>query len=108
MAELISRCASLRAAGEPGDGEAWVTAAATLGGRPTGDEIASALRRHAALAGTQRGGYDHAVIFDAASDGLHVIVGMLIVGLVFIGVIALGELAKAASHRRKARRPSSY
>jgi hypothetical protein len=48
------------------------------------------------------------VIFDAASDGLHVIVGMLIVGFVFIGVIALGELAKAVSHRRKARQPSSY
>jgi hypothetical protein len=48
------------------------------------------------------------VIFDAASDGLHIIVGMLIVGLVFLLVIALGELAKDASHRRKARRPSSY
>jgi hypothetical protein len=47
MAELISRCASLRAAGEPGDGEAWVTATRTLGGEPSGDEIASALRRHA-------------------------------------------------------------
>ena len=54
------------------------------------------------------GGYDPAVIFDAASDGLHIIVGMLIVGLVFLAVIGLGELAKAASHRRKARRPSSY
>jgi hypothetical protein len=48
------------------------------------------------------------MIFDAASDGLHIIVAMLIVGLIFLGVIALGELAKAASHRRKARRPSSY
>jgi hypothetical protein len=47
MAELISRCASLRAAGEPGDGEAWVAAARTLGGEPSGDEIAAALRRHA-------------------------------------------------------------
>ena len=54
------------------------------------------------------GGYDPAVIFDAASDGLHIIVGMLIVGLVFLAVIGLGELAKAVSHRRKARRPSSY
>ena len=28
---------------------------------------------------------------DAAEEGLHVILGMLIVGLIFIGVIALGE-----------------
>jgi hypothetical protein len=48
MAELISRCASLRAAGEPGDGEAWITAARSLGGDPTGDAIAAALRLHAA------------------------------------------------------------
>jgi hypothetical protein len=48
------------------------------------------------------------VIFDGASDGLHIIVGMLIIGLVFLAVIGLGELAKAMSHRRKARRPSSY
>ena len=48
------------------------------------------------------------MISNAASDGLHIIVGMLIVGLVFLAVIALGELVKAASHRRKARRPSSY
>ena len=48
------------------------------------------------------------MIFDAASDGLHIIVGMLIVGLVFLAVIGLGELAKVMSHRRKARRPSSY
>jgi len=46
MAELISRCASLRAAGEPGDGEAWVAAARSLGGDPTGVEIAAALRLH--------------------------------------------------------------
>ena len=49
MAELISRCASLRAAGEDGDGEAWVDAARSLGGDPSGDEIAAALRRHAVL-----------------------------------------------------------
>ncbi len=48
MAELISRCASLRAAGESGDGEAWVDAARALGGEPTGDEIVSALRLHVA------------------------------------------------------------
>ena len=54
------------------------------------------------------GRYDPAVIYDAASDGLHIIVGMLIVGLVFLAVIAIGEAVKAVSHRRKARRPSSY
>ena len=48
------------------------------------------------------------MIFDAASDGLNIITAMLIVGLVFLAVIGLGELAKAMSHRRKARRPSSY
>jgi hypothetical protein len=48
MAELISRCAALRAAGELEDGEAWVDAARALGGGASGDEIASALRRHAA------------------------------------------------------------
>jgi hypothetical protein len=52
MADLISRCASLRAAGEDGDGDAWVAAARTLGGEPTGDEIATALHRHKALLGT--------------------------------------------------------
>ena len=48
------------------------------------------------------------MIFDAASDGTHIILGMLVVGFVFLAVIGLGELVKAASHRRKARRPSSY
>ena len=48
MAELISRCASLRAEGEPGEADAWVDAARSLGGEPSGDEIATALRRHAA------------------------------------------------------------
>jgi hypothetical protein len=46
MAELISRCAALRAAGEPGDGEAWVDAARALAGNPTDEEIAQALARH--------------------------------------------------------------
>ncbi len=32
MAELISRCSALRAAGEPGEGAAWVEAARSLGG----------------------------------------------------------------------------
>ena len=48
------------------------------------------------------------MILDAASDGLHIIVAMLIVGLVFLAVIGLGELTKALSHRRKGRRPSTY
>jgi hypothetical protein len=56
MAELISRCASLRAAGEPGDGETWIAAARALGGDPTGDQIAAALRRHQALSGPQAAG----------------------------------------------------
>lgn len=48
MAELISRCASLRAAGAAGDGDAWVDATRSLGGEPSGGEIATALRRHTA------------------------------------------------------------
>ena len=48
------------------------------------------------------------MIFDAASDGTHIILAMLIVGLVFLAVVALGEAVKAAGHRRKARRPGSY
>jgi len=48
MADLISRCAALRAAGEAGDGEAWVDAARTLGGEPGDDEVAEALQRHSA------------------------------------------------------------
>jgi hypothetical protein len=48
------------------------------------------------------------VILDAASDGSHIILGMLIVGLVFLGVIALGELVRFATHRRHARRTPPY
>ena len=48
MAELISRCAALRAAGEAGEGDAWVEAARSLGGAPSGDEIATALVKHSA------------------------------------------------------------
>jgi len=44
------------------------------------------------------------VIFDAASQGTHVIEGMLIVGLIFLTVIVLGELANWAGHRRAERR----
>jgi hypothetical protein len=48
MAELISRCASLRAAGSDGEGDAWVDAARSLGGDPSGAEIDVALTRHSA------------------------------------------------------------
>jgi hypothetical protein len=44
------------------------------------------------------------MIFDAASQGTHVIEGMLVVGLIFLTVIVLGELANWAGHRRAARR----
>ena len=44
------------------------------------------------------------LILDAASEGKHVILGMLIVGLIFLGVILLGELANWAGHRRQARK----
>jgi hypothetical protein len=37
---------------------------------------------------------------DAASEGKHVVTGMLIVGLIFVGVIALGELSRWLSHRK--------
>jgi len=49
-------------------------------------------------------------ILDAASEGTHVILGMLIVGLIFLAVIGLGELSNWAGHRRAARRSrrSSY
>jgi hypothetical protein len=44
------------------------------------------------------------VIFDAASEGTHVIEGMLVVGLFFLLVILLGELSNWAGHRRAERR----
>jgi hypothetical protein len=47
LAELISTCAALRAAGAGGDGEEWVAAARRLAGRPTEDEVARALAAHA-------------------------------------------------------------
>ena len=48
MAELISRCAALRADGSGGDGDAWVAAAHELGGDPDGDAVTRALRLHSA------------------------------------------------------------
>jgi hypothetical protein len=44
------------------------------------------------------------VIFDAASDGVHIIAGMLLTGLFFLLVIAIGELTRWAGHRRQARK----
>ena len=41
---------------------------------------------------------------DAASEGRHVITGMLVVGLVFIGVIALGTTSHYLRERRRKRR----
>ena len=51
------------------------------------------------------------MIFDAATDGKHVITAMLIVGLIFVAVIALGQLTKWLGHRRADRpraRRSAY
>src|SRR5471032_18400 len=48
MAELISRCAALRADSLAGDGEAWVEAARALGGDPAADDVAGALEQHSA------------------------------------------------------------
>jgi hypothetical protein len=41
---------------------------------------------------------------DAATEGKHVITGMLIVGLVFLSVILLGETSRTLRHRRRVRR----
>ena len=46
MAELISRCAALRAAGDAGEGEAWVAAANRLGGEPAPEAVAEVLAAH--------------------------------------------------------------
>ena len=46
MADLISRCAALRADGSAGDGEAWVDAARALGGTFTDDEARRAVELH--------------------------------------------------------------
>lgn len=48
LAELISRCAALRADGSTGDGAAWIDAARALGGVPDADASARALRLHSA------------------------------------------------------------
>ena len=46
MAELISRCAALRATGGDGDGDAWVAATRSLGGDPSETDVAAALAKH--------------------------------------------------------------
>jgi hypothetical protein len=46
LADLIARCAALRADGAEGDAEAWVDAARALGGSPSEDQVASALALH--------------------------------------------------------------
>jgi hypothetical protein len=48
MAELIARCASLRADGAEDDGEAWVDAARALGGAPEPAAVDAALAAHCA------------------------------------------------------------
>jgi hypothetical protein len=50
MAELISRCAALRAGGEDGEGAAWVEAARSLGGDAPPEAVSLALLRHGARA----------------------------------------------------------
>ena len=52
MAELISRCAAMRAAGDDGDGDAWIAGARALGGEPGDDEVATALELHSARVGS--------------------------------------------------------
>ena len=46
LADLISRCAALRADGLSGDGDVWVDAARALGGTPVDADVADALARH--------------------------------------------------------------
>jgi hypothetical protein len=48
MADLIARCAALRADGAPDDGEAWIDAARALGGAPDPGAVDVALAAHCA------------------------------------------------------------
>jgi hypothetical protein len=48
LAELIARCAALRADDAGGDGDAWLDAVRALGGEPDGEAVAHALELHAA------------------------------------------------------------
>ena len=47
------------------------------------------------------------MLLDAASEGLHVIIGMLIVGLIFLSVIVVGELTHWLGARRQERRAAN-
>lgn len=49
MAELISRCAALRAAGGDGEEVAWLEASRSLGSDPTREEVELVLGRHRRL-----------------------------------------------------------
>jgi hypothetical protein len=53
MAELISRCAALRAAGAEGDGDAWIDAVRSLGGSPAPADVEQAIERHLARVGSK-------------------------------------------------------
>ena len=44
-----------------------------------------------------------ALIYDAVSEGKHVITAMLVVGLIFVGVIAIGQTLHWLRHRRRSR-----
>jgi hypothetical protein len=46
LAELIGRCAALRADGDDGDGDAWVDAVRALGGTPDDAAVERALSIH--------------------------------------------------------------
>jgi hypothetical protein len=48
LADLISRCAALRADGLAGDGEAWIDATRALAGNPDSSAVARALELHSA------------------------------------------------------------
>jgi hypothetical protein len=52
LADLISRCAALRADGAAGDGAAWVVAMRALGGDPDDAAVADALARHSDRVGS--------------------------------------------------------
>jgi len=50
------------------------------------------------------------VIFDAVSDGKHVIIGMLLTALAIMAVVLIGELWRWRGHRRaeRSRRVRAY
>ena len=94
LAELISRCAHLRAEGAPGDGEAWAETADRLG-RSGAEPVRARGRTRRARPprriDSRAVSRSHAIlplfeaVHDAAEEGQKVITAMLIVGLVFVG-----------------------